>query len=750
MIAQIPPAGMMGLAPYGRDRQLLVSLPAAIRLAAREYPQLTQVMQEKFAPLAELRVRQAVAAGNENAVELAAVQFAATPAAAVAHKWLGDRALSSGWFSRASAQYERALRTASAAERPNLMARVRLAAALRGEEAGEPATQNVAFGDDTMTAEDFERMVAELRAANSAQSAAGGGASDQQRLYPAPAPSGFEHVQRARLDGPVGEDANAEITRHINQLGVNWCERQIATWLEGDTLYVTNRFQVAAYDLTSGQRLWQTTRLPGNMLRSREWSLIPMRPLLVGDTIFVRLLYGAGPLLAAIEKSSGKLLWTSEQRTNEFLISDPHLVQDQLTALTLVRGEQGQCTLRMTTLDRATGEPLVQHNLLRLNDVWWSRRACEAIALDDSLVACLGGISLSCDLDGRVHWVRRQVALPPDEETSWVRQHFERPLLVDGRLLLTQPGVRSIECIDPETGGVIWSRVVPDIESLVGSCEGRLIVQTQSAFLALSPEDGAEVWRHERPEVYDATLGGGPGGLLYVARQPHPEQKDRHVPRLVWLDPATGAIRASFVMSSLEETDSHFGPLVAHKDRLWTFWGRGQAEPNRDFLELVPRGEAAVAVAAANGTDDPWGGMVDQALRQAAAQKLPQWSLLAASAGSESGLRVEAHGEKDVLAVIARADRPIVLAQEIGAKVLRNKLHLRICHGGDASGEIAVHFDGQKIWSEQLAAEQQSKWQDREVDLASVAGRQGLLSIVVRAAANSDLTTYWQRLELSP
>src|SRR5690606_2747297 len=103
------------------------------------------------------------------------------------------------------------------------------------------------------------------------------------------------------------------------------------------------------------------------------------------------------------------------QRHNEFLISDPLLIQNQLVALTLVRNDQGQSTLRLTTFDRESGEALVQRNLARLNEVWWSRRAGEVTPLGDGLVATLGGMSICCDLHGNLRWIRRPVALPPEE-----------------------------------------------------------------------------------------------------------------------------------------------------------------------------------------------------------------------------------------------------------------------------------------------------------------------------------------------
>lgn len=61
-----------------------------------------------------------------------------------------------------------------------------------------------------------------------------------------------------------------------------------------------------------------------------------MRPLVTSKHIFARVMYGTGPMLVCLDKAAGgKLLWTSEQRNNEFVVSDPLLIQDQLVALTM-------------------------------------------------------------------------------------------------------------------------------------------------------------------------------------------------------------------------------------------------------------------------------------------------------------------------------------------------------------------------------------------------------------------------------
>src|SRR5690606_13800794 len=115
-----------------------------------------------------------------------------------------------------------------------------------------------------------------------------------------------------------------------------------------------------------------------------------------------------------------------------------------------------------------------------------------------------------CDLNGNVRWIRRPVSLPPDEDTSWVRQHFERPLIVGQRVILSQPGVRSLECVDANTGRLAWQQVLPNLETVIGAHEGRVIVRTEDAFIAFSADEGKELWRYARPAALEAVALGGP------------------------------------------------------------------------------------------------------------------------------------------------------------------------------------------------------------------------------------------------
>ena len=100
-------------------------------------------MSEQFGASGRLRIRQAIADGNVAAVEAATMQFFGTEAAAEAHVWLGDRAVSTGAFAHALGQYRQAERTAGSDFAAQIAASEQLAAALLGQDGSasrSPAT----------------------------------------------------------------------------------------------------------------------------------------------------------------------------------------------------------------------------------------------------------------------------------------------------------------------------------------------------------------------------------------------------------------------------------------------------------------------------------------------------------------------------------------------------------------------------------------------------------------------------------
>ncbi len=745
MVTSLDPEAAPGVAPYHKDKDLLVSLPVAVRLTLADYPQLKQALGQQFGTLAKLRIGQAMAGGDASALELATVQFAGTEAAAEAHRWLGDRALSSGWFERAIAEYRRSTQIQPAFA-GDISPRLRLAAAMLGQDDQKPVTRAVSFGEVKMTKEQFEALVAEMRSrGNSSLSSIIAIAPP-----PFPNPTNFQVNLKARLDGPLGANPQEEVGRRTNQFRVPWADRQIATVVEGDLLYVSNRFQVAAYNLASGQRVWQSAAPPGAMAKAQDWAMIAMKPIVTQSHVYARLLYGPSPLLVCLEKATGKIVWTGPQQDREFLISDPVLVQGQLAAMSISLLDQQEGQLRWNVFDALTGELTSQKDLIRLRSTWGSRGCCEITPLEDAVVATLGGVTFSCDAVGNLKWVRRQVVLPADEEPRWVLQLYQRPLLDQSRLYVSQPGVRAVDCLDVHSGARHWTSVVPDLVGIVGIAEDKLLVRSETDIRALDKITGKLLWRRDLADQHSFALSTDKT-LLVAQREPVPMQNNQLQTRLSWLDAATGNSVATTVLPNLNDPDPRLGPFVQYKDRLWTFFGKGQHEPARDLVELVPTGDAEKLLASLPALDLLWSRTVP-ANQQAAARKFfPDWQLIASSPGDRTGLLPEVHGEKDVLGLRATAQSPVVFARHISLPA-GGKPRLRIRVGNDPgqNWKLAVSFGDKALHAVDITdATHPDRYKQLEIDLSPVAGQSGNLVVQAQFVSTGDATAlFWKALEI--
>jgi len=588
IISTLEPASTTGLAPSGQDERLLLSLPAAVESAIHGDPQLRTVMNRQFGALARLHVRQATSAGDEAAVELATVRFCGTEAACEAHCWLGDRALSGGRFARAMAQYRLAQRTAPADRLGDLAARIRLAAAMVGLDVGKPIVQTVQLTDQRMDALEFEKLVA-----NSLASRAGTYPKPRRWGLPAPGsseaprPGEFRVRQRSRFDGEVGDPPQYRV-RGLHDHQVHWGDRQFAAAVEQDVMYVSNRFQVAAYDLANGQRKWQSPPAPGRRAHALHWPLVPMGPVIAGQRVFARQLNGDGPVLVCLERNHGQVVWAFQDKDAGDVISDPIVGQGELHALTLIQDTAQTRQLRLTRFDPDTGKVLAHHRLLQVRDSWFDRRFCRAAPQDDLIVAALDGVVLCCDLSGRVRWVRQQLALPAKEDLAWVTQYHDVPLVSGSTVYVTSPGVPTVDCIELDTGRLLFSRVLPDVKRLMGIVGEQLIVQTDTGLRTLRLDTGEDSWTHDATGLLDAWLCGGDGGFLYSRTIPARDKSSDFDPQLVWLDPKTGRAVARHSLVALRDRHPRLGAMVAHRGRIWVLYGRAKDNLCRDVVELIP------------------------------------------------------------------------------------------------------------------------------------------------------------------
>ncbi len=736
-----------GVAPHVRDRQLLVSLSAALETALESNAALRAAIAAQYAQTSVFRVRRAIQDGDLAAVRLATVQFAGLSAAAEAHRWLGDRALAIGWFDHALSEYRRAASSASATERADLAARHRLAAAMLGRDLGKPPATAVEIGGTELAPATFEALVAEQLKRNAPRdTAVSTGAAASPTI---PSPSGFAPQIRAGLMDPVGREPHVEVARNVRSLRVDWAGRQLAVALIGDKMYASNRFQVSAFDLNTGDCQWQSQPPDGEPARSMDWPLIRMRPLVVANRIFVRTLYGEQPVLVCLERDTGGLIWTSAFDKQDAPASDPLWLQGRLGVLMIARLETGENLLRWDTLDPASGIVVSQTSLLRLNEVWWRRRCCEAIALEDGFVVCLSGAVLCCDAAGNVRWLRRETPLPPAEEAGWVAQEFRRPLRVGNDLYVLQPGGCTVSRLDARSGRLVWSRLLPDARRLLGIAGSRLIVQTERELLALDTQTGDSQWARRENHLLDACLSGD-NGLVYARLSAMADGANRFCPELVWLDAATGEPSAQTVLRELADDQPYFGPMIASGRRLWAFFGRGEQDATRSLVELVPQGEADAPPPRI--ADDPWMRHIPETLRRETARLLGDWHWLAAESVGPQGIEPDGWGERESLGVRARRQAPAALGRRLALPPDSSpKLRVRVGNDPSQAWSLEVRMNDALVAARTFTAQTDPEpWKQFELDLRPAAGKSGWLTILAAPAENRDtVDVFWKQLEIA-
>jgi outer membrane protein assembly factor BamB len=569
-----------GLLPDARDDQLLVALPAAISLALQKEPELREVLANEYGQVGLLRFRKAELEGDLAVMQNLVNQYPGTAAAGSAYAWLGDRALSGGDFGSALANYSAALPNAPANLAAELPARQRLAAALLGREFGAPATTPVSFGESRLSPEEFEAQVRDLREQH--RRASGIPTLAEQR---APLAGKLELKKLGVTDGDAG-DKVGEFPEMLNLMfdqgkRFDWAARQMTVVPVGENLLWSNRYQTALYD-PQGKKLWKSS-LDNEHGKAHDWLFVPMKPLVVGDRVFARRLTKAGPDLAALTTNSGKLLWLT--RPGLVVISDPLWINEEIRVLTINRGEQ-EAQIQLTSLDATNGNVIAQRPLVNVRPAWDDHHTAQWIHEGGRLYGNLTGMVFCCDLNGRMQWSRRQIWISPREDRDWPRQWMQPPVLAGQHLLVAQPGVKAVECLDPETGRLLWRRVLSDIRRVLGAADGIAVVQTESALLAFAVESGELKWKFPFENALSAYSIGDKTISVWNTKRDNPKEGP-WIPECHSIDLHTGKLLATQMFDQLKGDRPLAGPLVQiQPNRWWLFTGNGDKEAQRTINEI--------------------------------------------------------------------------------------------------------------------------------------------------------------------
>ena len=742
IVAAASASGALGLLPDARDRRLLVSLSRAVSLAMREHPQLQKTMITQFGPTGRVRVRQAMSEGNTAGVLSATLQFTGTEAAAEAHSWLGDRALAVGSFVQAIGQYQQALPTASASLRAELQAKLRLVSALaaRPKLAGEPVTSPVTLGTQRLVPAQFEQLVADIRAGRVKEMAGtqASSATDSYFVSAAPAATGYQFGRRFPFDGIAGKHSG-----NTHYAGTDTTGREFVIRIAGDWMLTSNRFQVVAYDLVSGEKKW-TTGLKDDEGDAHSYPLMSMPPVVHAGKIFVRRLTRNGPELACLELATGKVLWA--KRPGNHVVSDPLVIEDDLFAFFVEEPQIGLLQVSLGNFDIETGEIIAQSMQLQSRDVWGTKIICQAVAAGDKIVASVGGAVLCCDLLGQPRWLRRQTWLPPVDHYGFFRQFRQPPLVADGRVYLVQPGVLNVEALDLESGRQIWQQSFPELRRVVGLVNQQVVVETATALHALRIDNGERAWSSTSTGLLEAQICGAPGGVL-VARTIRLRNEQRRI-CLAWLDPATGRETARFMLPEMQDKDPQLATLLPWKDRIWLAWGHQPRDFKRELIELVPSGPvlpgAGVDVALAR-----WTSHVPNDVQEMVGEFLPGWTLLTKQTLKQAGHQPEFEGLKDLMQTETSKEHPVIFARSV--VLAKNRpAKLRIQAGGPAGQpwQLAVRVNDQVLMTAKLDDKAPTRLGQYDIDLAAFAGQTVWLQVAQDSIGTAPATAFWKQLEL--
>ncbi|NQT37050.1 MAG: PQQ-binding-like beta-propeller repeat protein [Planctomycetes bacterium] len=510
--------------------------------------------------------------------------LASTDAAADAHRWLGDRALSTGQSAEAIGHYRRALRGVSPSGEAALRGRIRLAAAMQGRMAESPVTEPIVVGKMNLDAERFEQWVHDLYETHRRRRSDAGNSTGST-----PTDHGFcpPPAQYHGQPGSIFEGTAATTLPGAGPSPADRMARQLAVAVSGGRMFVSDRRNVTAYELNRGKTLW--SHHAGISSKAPPWPLVAMQPLVTGRYVTTRLLGTKGPELACFRAADGKLAW--QVVIDGCVASDPTGDDQRIFAFLATSDRAKELTLSLGTFDPHRGQLLGQAAVARFHDHWEGQLSCRAVAVDDCFVATAGGAVFCCDRRGRVLWIRRQAwqtAKPRAATPSGEEEFHGSPLVSEGRVYATQPGVAEIECLDLETGRRYWNLPTPRPMTIVGRVGDLLITAGTQQVVAVDRTNGKIAWSHVVKGSLHAALCGRPGEIVYLATLDGIATAEaKRAAVLTWLDPKTGSPRKQVAPGLPSGQDGLSGPLVVSGSRWWGLAATRRAPARWTIVELT-------------------------------------------------------------------------------------------------------------------------------------------------------------------
>ncbi|QGJ71560.1 Hypothetical protein PBC10988_32670 [Planctomycetales bacterium 10988] len=745
----------VGLMPSGEDENWYVSLPKSVGIAMEQHPRLRETMERVFAPMGRIRLQEAMREGDINRLERLIIQFHGTSVASDAWAWLGKYALARGEFEQSAHAFRQAIASAGE-QKPSLEALLQVANAMQGRNPTNFEPTPLTVADESLTVADTQHLLQELyqqqQTTPKDEETRGVATSQPTRMASFPPAS---YGLNAWLDW-TGEEGSPTGRAPFEE--VDWQARELSGTFHGIRWIVSNRYQVACFNVNSGKELWKVG-LENEQGKQHRFPLQPMEPLVAEQRVFVRRLTNRGIELAAFDLKQGEILW--RRQLGKEMLADP--VWHQEAVYTLIEEEAGaqESRIELVGFDQQSGEVSRRIPLFDIQREGLPRLTATLSAKEEGLFGGVAGILFLMDSEGNLGWLRKEPWVAPELPPAAALMQHEAPYFSDENLFSCQPGVPYLTCLTRTEGRKLWRTSVVGLQRIVGQTRGHIVVETNIGFVGIHRRTGTVNWRHHDPDKTGAVLAGGKEGLCYITLEPLADR--RKIPCLVWVDGRTGQEIARSSLPELAGTESQLGPFFTYRSQNLLFARTESTEAIRTIYQLTAAGKPSP------GRDSPnwqaW--QIERCPRilSGLAAAFPNWFLLDASADRQCGLSVELEetntdgdttndpsSRKVHLRTRTTSSHPLLLAttltpskEEVETSEKRF-LVLRWKNLRGSESKLEVSLDGENIWQRVIDPPGDSpRWEEARIPIPDAAAETLTMK---QTCEQGSIVTFWEVLRV--
>ncbi len=525
-----------GIAPVDPNGRLFKATYVLLREMIEQHEPLATKLQQQYAAIGMIRLRQSIDQGRLDNLEALATQFHGTQASRQALSHLADRDLSMGDFFSAAARYDTLLEQATDEARPTITAKRRLALAMAGEDTGFPVTQPVKMGSQTMSPGDFEQLVSSLLDERRKSGFMPDHLRAEEQQAFGPKPVKLTTVMDMSLPRDMSERTSSRI-------------REVSYAHKDNIVLMHQHGRLTAFDLVSRRVLWRKDESSRDL---SSFASEPATPMVYGQRVYVPFFRDKRTELTCFDLLKGDVIW--RQTFDDAIVGDTVAVGPWLYTLSVRRevGNYGDLILRR--LAPETGESVMAKRVLRVRYGEELFRVGRPQLVGDALVFRSGASLVSCDLLGSPRWIRRLSLVSPSVDSQLFDAMAMSEIVVDGdRMIVASPGSPYVVCISARTGEEQWSYLQPRLRKVIGKRGEQVVLATSDTLESLDLKTGKLIWHSPLAADPDAVLPAGKDMLVTVALEQFESEKKEGFAtgRLVtWLSAVDGKVVSS---QSIEE-----------------------------------------------------------------------------------------------------------------------------------------------------------------------------------------------------